>query len=154
MTDISQAQERIQTLAMLFFDTLTSHPVWPEASRRGLLCVPLVDGWEERPFLAHILPVMTRPKYTWWLYFQLLAQGFCVFPVEHPVVPAGKGRLRVIIHATNTEDQVQGFIDAIFSWVQEMIQIEDGTTTATVSVAADRVYTWMRKEHLTGYGMP
>lgn len=149
-----EAQERIQALAMLFFDTLTSHPLWPEASRRGLLRVPLVDGWEERSFLAHILPVMTRPKYTWWLYLQLLARGFCVFPVEHPVVPAGKGRLRVIIHATNTEDQVEGFIDAIFSWVEEMIKIEDGTTKATVSLAADRVYAWMRKEGLTGYGMP
>ncbi|KAK2600550.1 hypothetical protein N8I77_010077 [Diaporthe amygdali] len=130
-------------LAMLFFDLLTSHPTWPEAEKRGLLRVPLVDGWEERSFLAHILPVMTRPEYTWWLFFQLLARGFCVFPVEHPVVPAGKGRLRVIIHASNTEDQVQGFVDAVFSWVEEMIKIEDGETTATVSLAADRVYTWM-----------
>lgn len=88
------------------------------------------------------------------VYFQLLAKGFCVFPVEHPVVPAGKGRLRFIIHATNTEDQIQGFIDAIFSWVQEMLEIENGTSTATVSKAADKVYTWMRKENLTGYGLP
>lgn len=69
-------------------------------------------------------------------------------------MPAGKGRLRVIIHASNTEDQVQGFVDAVFSWVEEMIKIEDGETTATVSLAADRVYTWMRSESLTGYGMP
>lgn len=139
---------------MLFFDTLTSHPTWPEAKKRGLLRMPLVDGWEERPFLAHILPVMTRPEHTWWLYFQLLARGFCAFPVEHPVVPVGKGRLRVIVHATNTEDQVLGLIDVIFSWVDEMIEIEDGKSTATVSLAADRVYRWMRKENLTGYGMP
>lgn len=149
-----QAQERIQSLAMLFFDTFTSHPTWPEAEKRGLLRIPLVDGWEERPFLAHILPVMTRPKYTWWLYFQLLARGFCVFPVEHPVVPAGKGRLRLIIHASNTEDQVRGFVDAVFAWVEEMIEIEDGKSPATISLAADRVYKWMRKEKLTGYGMP
>lgn len=69
-------------------------------------------------------------------------------------MPAGKGRLRVIVHASNTEDQVRGLIDAIFSWVEEMIEIEDGRSTSTVSLAADRVYRWMRKENLTGYGMP
>jgi 8-amino-7-oxononanoate synthase len=139
---------------MLFFDSLLSHPLWPEAKDRGLLRVPLAEGWEDRPFLAHIVPVMTRPKYTWWLFFQVLARSFSVFPVEHPVVPAGQGRLRVILHASNTEEQVQDFIDAIFSWVEEMIDIEDGKITQTVSRAADQVYAWMKRENLTGYGMP
>lgn len=139
---------------MLFFESLVSHPMWPEASRRGLLRVPLADGWEDRPFLAHIVPVMTRQKYTWWLYLQLLARSFCVFPVEHPVVPAGQGRLRVILHASNTEEQVHDFLDAIFSWVEEMVEIEDGKTAQTVSGAARRVYEWMKREKLTGYGMP
>jgi len=116
--------------------------------------VPLADAWEDSPFLAHFVPVMTRQKYTWWLHFQLLAQSFCAFPVEHPVVHAGQGRLRVILHATNMEEQVHGFIEAIFSWVEEIMKIEDGKTTRTVSRAAERVYAWMKREKLTGYEMP
>ncbi|KAI1424926.1 5-aminolevulinate synthase [Xylaria sp. FL1777] len=149
-----EAQERIQDLARLFFETLTSHPTWSTARDRGLLSVPLVDGWEDRPFLSHIIPILTRPKYTYWLHFHLLAKSFCVFPVEHPVVPLGKGRLRVILHAHNNEEQVQRFVDEVFSWVVEMINIEDQIGSETVSHVAKGVYAWMRRENLAGYGMP
>ncbi|KAI0159186.1 5-aminolevulinate synthase [Pestalotiopsis sp. NC0098] len=151
--ETEEAQEHIQDLARLFFDSLTSHPLWDAAKTRGLLRVPLADGWEDRSFLAHIIAVSTQQKYTWWLYFHLLAESFCVFPVEHPIVPAGKGRLRVILHAENTDEQVQRFVEAIFTWVEEMMEIEDGKTVETVSSAAKRVYTWMRRGNMTGYGM-
>ncbi|KAI0459322.1 5-aminolevulinate synthase [Xylaria acuta] len=150
-----EAQERIQSLARLFFQLITSHPTWPTARGRGLLRVPLVDGWEDRPFLSHIIPILTRPKYTYWLYFHLLAQSFCVFPVEHPIVPLGHGRLRVILHSSNDEQQVQRFVDEIFSWVGEMVDIEDKVgSEVIVSHAAEDVYAWMRQENLTGYGIP
>ncbi|KAI0810058.1 5-aminolevulinate synthase [Xylaria sp. FL0064] len=149
-----KAQGRIQDLARLFFETLTSHPTWETAQERGLLSVPLVNGWEDRPFLSHIIPILTRPKYTYWLHFHLLAQSFCVFPVEHPVVPLGKGRLRVILHANNSEKEVERFVGEIFSWVEEMIDIEDQIGSETVSHAAKGVYAWMRRENLSGYGMP
>ncbi|KAF3020625.1 hypothetical protein E8E14_011735 [Neopestalotiopsis sp. 37M] len=148
-----EAQEHIQDLARLFFDSLTAHSLWDAAATRGLLRVPLADGWEDRSFLAHIIPVSTQQKYTWWLYFHLLAHSFCVFPVEHPIVPMGQGRLRVILHAANTEEQVQRFVDSIYTWVEEMMDIEDGKTAETVSHAAKRVYTWMRRGNMTGYGM-
>ncbi|KAI0112237.1 5-aminolevulinate synthase [Nemania sp. FL0031] len=149
-----EAQERIQNLARLFFELITSHPAWPIAKEKGLLRVPLVDGWEERPFLSHIIPILTRPKYTYWLYFHLLAQSFSVFPVEHPVVPLGQGRLRVIMHSSNNEEQVRRFVKEIFSWVGEMLDIENKVTSNAVSHAANNVYAWMRRENLTGYGLP
>ncbi|KAI0156514.1 5-aminolevulinate synthase [Xylariaceae sp. FL1272] len=149
-----EAQQHIQDLAGLFFETLTSHPLWLATQDRGMLNVPLVDGWEDRSFFAHIIPIMTRPKYTYWLYFHLLAQSFCVFPVEHPVVPLGKGRLRVILHAHNTADEVRNFIGQVFSWVEEMMKYEEQGGPETVSHAARAVYKWMAQENLTGYGMP
>ncbi|KAI0166896.1 hypothetical protein GGR52DRAFT_581670 [Hypoxylon sp. FL1284] len=143
-----EAQQRIQDLAKLFFESLTPHPLWSEARQRGVLPVALADGWEDRPFLTHIIAVVTRQNYIWWLYFHLLTLSCCVFPVEHPIVPAGQGRLRVILHASNTEDHVKGFVDAVFAWVEEMIDIEDGTTAETVSHTARWVYAWMREEGL------
>ncbi|KAK5631817.1 hypothetical protein RRF57_007531 [Xylaria bambusicola] len=148
------AQDRIQTLARTFFEAVVSHPIWPSADERGLLSVPLVNGWMDRPFLAHIIPIRTRPKYTYWLYFHLLAKSFSVFPVEHPVVPLGKGRLRITLHCHNTEEEVQRFVAEVFSWVEEMIRIEDHVGSETVSRAASDVYAWMRRENLSGYGMP
>ncbi|KAJ2994317.1 hypothetical protein NUW58_g1586 [Xylaria curta] len=145
-----EAQERIQDLAKVFFEVLTSHPTWPTAQGRGLLSVPLADGWEDRRFLSHIIPILTRPQYTCWLHFHLLAESFCVFPVEYPTVPLGKGRLRVTLHASNSVEQVEQFINAVFSWIEEMINIEDQTGSETVSHAAKGVYAWMRREKLSG----
>lgn len=96
----------------------------------------------------------TRQHYVWWLYFALLSSGFCTFAVNYPVVPLGQGRLRVIFHASNTEKQVIQFVNAIFAWVDEMRRIEAGETSEKVSQAAKEVYTWMREEGLTGYGLP
>lgn len=143
---------RIQNLAKHFFTYTSSHNTWPRARQSGLLRVPLADGWEERPLLAHIITVSTRQEYIWWLYFALASSSFCVFPVDYPVVPLGQSRLRVILHATNTIDQVRRFTDVIFAWVEEMLEIEEGTSTQKVSRAARDVYAWMEGEGLKGYG--
>ncbi|KAK2608212.1 hypothetical protein N8I77_006836 [Diaporthe amygdali] len=147
-----EAQEHIQELARHFYESITSHPDWEKAQEDGLLSVPLVEGWEERPFFTHIVTVSTRQKYVWWLYFALLSAGFCTFPVNYPVVPLGQGRLRIILHASNTHEQVTQFIDATFAWVEEMREIEAGATTEKVSKAAKEFYTWMKEENLSGYG--
>ncbi|KAI4598723.1 hypothetical protein KJ359_002615 [Pestalotiopsis sp. 9143b] len=149
-----EARENIQSLARLFLEAVTQHPKWPAAEKNGLLRIPLASGWEERPFLAHIIPISTRPRYTWWLYFHLLARSLSAFPVEHPIVPAGKGRIRVILHASNTPEQVKGLVDEVFAWVEDITSIEEGKVDENVTHAAGQVYAWMKHERLTGYGMP
>ncbi|KAI8944737.1 5-aminolevulinate synthase [Xylaria longipes] len=149
----SEAQDRIQRLCIVFFETLECHPLWPAAREKGLLSVPLTKDWEDRPFQTHIITVSTHQNYTYWLFFHLLSLSFCVFPVEHPVVPIGQGRLRIIIHASNTEENVESLVDAIFIWVKEMLELTEGTGIKTVSTAASRVYSWMKGEGLTGFGM-
>ncbi|KAI1138716.1 hypothetical protein F5Y05DRAFT_403935 [Hypoxylon sp. FL0543] len=142
----AEAQERIQTHAALFFEELTSHHLWSAAKKSGLLSVPLARDWEDRDFLTHIVTVGTRQNYIWWLYFHLLFSGFCVFPVDYPVVPQGQARLRVILHAGNTPEQIRGFVDAMFAWVSEMTEIETGHSVERVSSAASVVYAWMARE--------
>lgn len=88
------------------------------------------------------------------MYYHLLSASFRTFPVTYPVVPPGQSRLRVIIHAHNTEKQIQGFVDAIYAWVQEMVDIEAGARPEPVTAAAREVYDWMRKEQVHGFGMP
>ncbi|KAI0848451.1 putative aminotransferase [Daldinia vernicosa] len=148
-----EAQERVQTLARLFFESLTSHPTWHVAHEKGLLLVPLSENWEDRPFLTHIFTIFTRPKYLYWLYFHVLSRGYCVWPIEHPAVPPGQGRIKVSLHAGNTEAQVKGLVDTIFEWVEEIMAIEDGRSSVNVTKAAGRVYDWMKSEGLDGFGI-
>ncbi|KAI0549704.1 5-aminolevulinate synthase [Xylaria curta] len=148
-----EVRERIQALARLYFETLTSHPTWHLALSRGLLSVPLAKNWENRLFLTHIITMWTRPKHLYWLYFHLLSAGFCVWPIEYPAVPPGQGRIKVSLHAGNTETQVKSFINAVFQWVDQIIAIDDGKSNKNVTEAAGLVYSWMKSEGLKGFGI-
>ncbi|KAK7181911.1 aminotransferase class I and II [Paraphaeosphaeria sporulosa] len=98
-----QARTRIQAHARLFFETLTSHPLWNKTKSTSLIRVPLAEGWEKRPFLTHIMTVSTLQRYTYWLFVHLMAASYSVFPVPCPIVPIGQNRLRIIFHSNNTE---------------------------------------------------
>ncbi|KAK7710801.1 putative secondary metabolism biosynthetic enzyme [Diaporthe eres] len=148
-----QGRQHVQDMVMLFFELLTSHPLWEEAKSRGILSVPLADGWEDRVTQTHLFAISTRPKSFWWLWYHLLSSSFRTFPVTYPVVPLGQARLRCIIHAHNTEEEVRGFIGAIYAWVQEMMDIDAGKAAQPVTKAAKEVYEWMRKEQVNGFGM-
>lgn len=150
---MSQGQKDVQSLARTFFETLVSHPLWPIARRKGLLDVPLADGWEDRPFLTHIVTIWTRQNYLYWIYLHLLSASYFVLPVQHPVVPIGQSRLRVTYHAENTIAQIVGFVEQIFAWVEEIIPIEEERSGMQVTKAAKEVYKWMEREGLHGFGM-
>ena len=144
---------RVQHNAQLFYQLLTTHTLWKKARDEGILWVPLADGWESRPFFTHIVPLWTRPKYLYWLYFHLLSSGYCTWPIEHPVVPPGQGRIRMTLHAVNTEAQIEGLVGAVFEWVGEILAIEEGTAGVKASRVAAKVYEWMRSEGLEGWGL-
>ncbi|KAI4608822.1 putative secondary metabolism biosynthetic enzyme [Alternaria metachromatica] len=153
-----QAQTRVHDLVDLFLQSIISHPLWESAEQAGLLAIPLLKDWEASPTAtSHIITIRTRQPYTYWLYFHLLLDGYCVFPVEHPVVAKGESRLKVTFHAGNTEEQVSGMVTSVFAWIQETMEIEgskDDAQRIGVSQAAHKVYTWMAHEGLTGFGMP
>lgn len=154
MLTIIQAQENVQSLVRSFFETLTSHPLWPVAHEKGLLSVPSSDGWEERPIFSHIVAIWTRQKYLYWLYIHLLSASVSVLPVKHPIVPIGESRIRVTVHAGNTTAQVERLVEQVFVWVEEILAIEDGRAEHPVTRAAREVYSWMDREGFKGYGMP
>ncbi|KAK3984266.1 putative aminotransferase [Cladorrhinum sp. PSN332] len=151
------AQDRLQSIIRFFYTALMSHPGWEHAVETGLLSVPLAQDWESRPFLTHIIPLWTRQKYTHWLNFHLLFAGFYLFHVEHPVVPHGQSRLKLTLHADNTEEQVQGLVDALYEWIDEMEEIEESTPAGgkiQATGAAREVYAWMKQQGWSGFGMP
>jgi 8-amino-7-oxononanoate synthase len=79
-----------------------------------------------------------------------MAASFSVFPVPCPIVPLGQDRLRIILHAENTEEQIVGLVNALFTWAEEIIAIEEGETEETESSVVKRVNEWIRKEGLKG----
>jgi 8-amino-7-oxononanoate synthase len=45
--------------------------------------------------------------------------GYNVKPIRSPTVPAGKERVRICIHANNTEKQIYGLINAIENYFEK-----------------------------------
>ncbi|GAA6003078.1 aminotransferase class I/II-fold pyridoxal phosphate-dependent enzyme [Rhodotorula paludigena] len=68
------------------------------------------------PLTSSILPLLTpspRPLATF-----LRERGFLVRPITYPTVPRGEERVRVCLHAGNTEEEVEGLCEGVRAWVE------------------------------------
>jgi 8-amino-7-oxononanoate synthase len=147
----TQAQERVQRMVKFFLETLFSDPVWDEASDAGLLSIPLYEDGDFEPFVTQIIPLRTpHPKHNFYLAFHLQMAGFSVFPISYPVVPKGTERVRIIFHASNTEEEVKSLVASISVWAQEMLEIERCGDRTKLPTAARRVYTLVGGASLNG----
>jgi len=109
-----------------------------------MLYIPLSEDWESRDWQAHIVPLWTRQRYNYWLVFHLQLSGICAFPIDYPTVPKGQGRIRLMFHAGNTEEEVELLASTICAFAQEMINIEEADDGASkVPVKAQQVYALM-----------
>ncbi|RYC65395.1 hypothetical protein CHU98_g805 [Xylaria longipes] len=140
----STQKDNIQHVVKYFLRTATSNLVFEKASDMGIVWVPLCDDWETRDFISHVTPIRTRDKYSYWLAFYLQFAGYCLFPIDYPVVPKGQSRVRFVIHGGNTEAEVEGMANSLFEWAQEMIDIETGGgNDPKIPKAAMKIYELM-----------
>ncbi|GAA6032938.1 hypothetical protein JCM8097_000056 [Rhodosporidiobolus ruineniae] len=68
------------------------------------------------PPTSPILPLLTpspRP-----LAAHLLSLGYLCRPITHPTVPRGEERVRVCLHAGNTEGEVRGLVEGVVEWAK------------------------------------
>ncbi|PGH10328.1 8-amino-7-oxononanoate synthase [Blastomyces parvus] len=147
-----ESQQRVQHVVKLFMDSITEHPVWDDANDAGILRIPLYeeDDWNDLPFVSHICPVWTRPKQNLYLSFHLQTAGYAVYPISYPVVPRGADRVRIILHAHNTDEQVKGLAESICTWAEEMLQIQRSGGKAKLPAAARDAHSLLAKEGVNG----
>jgi 8-amino-7-oxononanoate synthase len=67
-----------------------------------------------------ILPIYTLHPRTLSEYCQ--ESGYIIRAIVAPTVPVGKERVRICLHAHNTEAEVQGLVKTIGQWVEQQIQ--------------------------------
>ncbi|KAF4336977.1 pyridoxal phosphate-dependent transferase major domain protein [Fusarium beomiforme] len=123
-----QLQDRVQKLVQMFCDIIREDETWQDAVDEGICSIPLSENAESRPFVTQFLPVWTRQGQNYFLVMHLLRDGFNATPIDPPVVPRGTGRVRIIIHAGNTDEQVQALAASVISWAGEMLDLQDGET--------------------------
>ncbi|KAK1954691.1 PLP-dependent transferase [Colletotrichum sublineola] len=122
----AKAREYLHDLTLFYLDTLTSHPVYQKAHKKGMVDMPVhEDGaWHETP-ITHIVPFWTRrPRHALYLAFHLTRDGFNGCGIVFPIVAKGEDRVRLSLHAHNTKDEVKKLIQSLVAWMQEMLDIE------------------------------
>ncbi|KAK2021942.1 PLP-dependent transferase [Colletotrichum zoysiae] len=120
------AREYLHELTLFYLDTLTSHPVYQKAYKKGLVAMPFhEDGaWHETP-ITHIVPFWTlRPRHALYLSFHLTRDGFNGTGIVFPIVPKGQERVRLVLHAHNTKDEVLRLTNSLATGMQELMDIE------------------------------
>lgn len=146
-----QAQGQVQTLVKHFFSSMESNHDFRRAQASGVLSIPVMDIWQQRPFVTHIVPVWTRPRYNHFLVFHLQLANFCAWAIDYPVVPQGTARVRLVFHANNTIEQVEELARLVCGWAAEMMDIEEGKTgDIKIPKAAQRVYAYLTGEVVGG----
>ena len=92
------------------------------------------------PFVSPIVPIWTRPKHHLYLSFHLHLAGFQAFPINFPVVPKGTQRVRILLKASHTDEQVNALVACISAWAEEMLEIEDDKGGVSLPSAARQAY--------------
>lgn len=78
-------------------------------------------------------------RYNYFLSIHLLNDNFSAIPINPPVVPRGTGRVRLIVHAGNTIEQVEELAVSILTWAKEMYAIETGKTKERLPTVAKKL---------------
>ncbi|PYI20104.1 aminotransferase [Aspergillus violaceofuscus CBS 115571] len=124
--DGERRRARLQHNIKFTYWTLTNHPQWEEAKDRGIIRLPTETGWHSRAFRSAIFALVTQPGKARSLAKPLKQVKFWVNPVEFPIVPRNLDRVRLMIHADNTEEQIGAVVQLIMRWA--MGQMESETT--------------------------
>ncbi|RAL04306.1 aminotransferase class I/II-fold pyridoxal phosphate-dependent enzyme [Aspergillus ibericus CBS 121593] len=112
-------RSRLQQNIWYFYWTLTRHPRWEEIKQRGILYLPTEKTWYTRSFKSPIVPVITKAGQANNLCKMLRRARYWVNSVEYPSVPKGTGRVRLMIHADNTREEMDGVIQLIMKWAAD-----------------------------------
>ncbi|MHC2990224.1 8-amino-7-oxononanoate synthase [Pontibacter sp. HJ8] len=97
LPDLREERARVQQLAALLYLKLNK--------LSGIRCTP------EDSVICSVF--LQEPQQLKMLAAALQKEGFDVRPVMPPTVPAGTERLRVIVHAYNTEEEMEGLVQVI-----------------------------------------
>ncbi|PWN34239.1 PLP-dependent transferase [Meira miltonrushii] len=72
-----------------------------------------------------IVPILTSHAHDLAKY--LVSHGYLVRPIVYPTVPRGSERVRICIHAHNTQEQVFGLTECVAKWIEDgKVITEDG----------------------------
>ena len=102
----------------------------------GLISVPLAEEWDLRPYNSHIVPLKLRRGHEHYLFVHLAMANMNAYAISYPIVPKGTGRIRLVFHAHNTEQEINLLIETVSEWLVEMLGLERSGSKNAIPKAA------------------
>ncbi|GES57739.1 class II aminotransferase/8-amino-7-oxononanoate synthase [Aspergillus terreus] len=94
---------------------------WPQVKRKGTIYLPTEDTWYLGPFQSPIVPVVPRPDLAVDLGKYLEQEEYWVNTVHYPIVPNKMDRVRIVLHADNTPEQIDHLVELIVEWATKQM---------------------------------
>ncbi|TGO44023.1 hypothetical protein BCON_0648g00010 [Botryotinia convoluta] len=110
-----------------------------KALESGTLRIPFPNIHKGPRAVTHVVPIIAESSDS--LSFHLQMRNYVAWPVEYPIVPKGQSRVRLVFHAINTMEQVDGLTEAIEEWLEaqpdssKAFNIEEAVSSVKISCA-------------------
>lgn len=105
-----------------FYRLLTDNPKWRQASRCGIVRLPTEKTWATQPLQSPIVALIAPLDEADSLAEHLRRGKFWVNAVHFPTVPRTMDRVRMVIHAHNTKEQIEAAVGRILGWATERME--------------------------------
>ncbi|KAB8216635.1 pyridoxal phosphate-dependent transferase [Aspergillus novoparasiticus] len=125
-------RRKLQDNIRFFYDLLEREPRWHQAREAGFLRVTSGANWRSESFITPIVPFVTKVGKCTQLRDTLRRRGFLVHGVRFPAVPKDSERVRIVIHAENTKEQMTALVKAIIDWASS--QMREGVPSSSESI--------------------
>lgn len=117
-------QAKVFSNVKYFHQKLFEQSVYKQAREKDIIFIEGTEEWDDNKQHSHIVGLRGREGENQVLSFHLLMAGICAWPISYPVVPKGKGRIRMIFHANNTEEQIDYLVSVLMDFAQFVMDTE------------------------------
>ncbi|KAF5250719.1 hypothetical protein FANTH_4162 [Fusarium anthophilum] len=100
----------------LFYDAVSKHVSWQSFQNLGIITFPMKPTTDD--VNSPIIPIIAPHGGAAALGEFLSKKMYRVLVVHFPVVPKDQERLRIVLHADHTSDQIHSLVDLIIEWSQ------------------------------------
>ncbi|RAL11781.1 aminotransferase class I/II-fold pyridoxal phosphate-dependent enzyme [Aspergillus homomorphus CBS 101889] len=114
-------RQRLQQNTRYFQHRVAEHPKWAEVTAKGIIRIPASEDWGSRSFETPIFALITPPGQANELAEHIHAAGYWLDSVHYPIVPKDLSRVRLTVHADNTEEQIEGVVKTFMDWATRQL---------------------------------
>ncbi|KAL2206904.1 PLP-dependent transferase [Sarocladium strictum] len=116
-----QRRDRLQSIIPHFYACIERHPDWAEVKASGTFRLLKSSKYGSRvsKSLVPIVLLLTKQGICIQLADHLLHHGILVHAIHYPAVPLAAERLRIVLHADNTESEIDDLVDILINWAMK-----------------------------------